>query len=350
MCQGWGTSTGEMAERGLRHLIFWQHAPQSTPLPPLQRSHQHGAAGKVSFQSSSPAPTLPRRFISTASTLLNRNTSQATPLPPSLHPAHISEHSLFNSEIQRARDTFDLSLVSPSHLSPLLPFQDRNAPDTFLTCSCHWHLEEAFQLHFGGCQSRTGSASYDQALQADFCAQAASKRLLLNFKVINRQTPESTELLPHIVWENTTQNGSMRVKIALVPNFQRGSQQPIDPSPSVHAADSLLGKIIGHFLLQLNCLFRETTENPTHPILLKNLDLTRSSRQAYSSLACIPTLGKHCQELTPTSHTASNIPECHSVFLVVLLDFGEAACIQKMPPNTAGASTALPERDYNTVS
>lgn len=103
------------------------------PVPPLHRSHHHGAAGKVSFPSSSPAaPTLPRCLISTASTLLNRNTSQATPLPLlPLNPAEISEHSLLNSETRRARDTSDLSLVPPSHLSPLPPFQDRNAPDTF---------------------------------------------------------------------------------------------------------------------------------------------------------------------------------------------------------------------------
>lgn len=103
------------------------------PVPPLHRSHHHGAAGKVSLPSSSPAaPTLPRCLISTASTLLNRNTSQATPLPLlPLNPAEISEHSLLNSETWRARDTSDLSLVPPSHLSPLPPFQDRNAPDTF---------------------------------------------------------------------------------------------------------------------------------------------------------------------------------------------------------------------------
>lgn len=219
-----------MAERGLRHLVFWQHAPQSMPLPPQQRSHHHRAAGKVSFQSSSSAPSLPRCFISTASTLLNRNTSQATPLPLSLHPAQISEHSLLNSESWRARDTSNLSLVPPSHLSPLLPFQDCNAPDTFLTRGCHWHLEEGFQLHLGGCQSPTGSPSHNYALQADFCAQAASKHLLLNFKVINRQTPESTELLPHVVWENTTQNGSTGGKVALSPNFRGEDSNPETPT------------------------------------------------------------------------------------------------------------------------
>lgn len=176
------------------------------PVPPLQRSHHHEAVGKVSFQSSSSAPTLPRCLSFTASILLNRNISQATTLPPSLHPAKISEHSLLNSETQRARDSSDLSLVPPSQLSPLLLFGACNAPDTFLTCGCHWHLEEGFQILFSGCQSRTGSASHDHALQADFYAQAASKCLFLNFEVINRQIPESTGLLPHIVWENTSQN------------------------------------------------------------------------------------------------------------------------------------------------
>lgn len=87
----------------------------------------------------------------------------------------------------------------------------------------------------------------------------------------------------------------------------------------------------------------ETTENPTHPVLLKNLDLTRSPRQAWH-----PNTGQALPGTHP--HTASDIPQCHTVFLSVLLGFGEAACIQKMPPNTAGTSTAPPERDYSTVS
>lgn len=168
------------------------------------------------------------------------------------------------------------------------------------------------------------------------------KCLVLNSKLINRQTPESIELLPHTVWENTTQNGSKGGRMALAPKFQRGSRQPKNLDPSVHAADSLLGKITGHFLLQL-LVHGETTENPMHPVLLKNLDLTRSPRQAWH-----PNTGQALPGTHP--HTASDIPQCHPVFPAVLLGFGEAACIQKMPPNTAGTSTALPERDYSTVS
>lgn len=130
---------------GLRHFIFWQHAPQSVLLPPLQRSHHHRAAGKVSSPSSS-ASTLPRCLISTASTLLNRNTSQATPLPPSLHPAEISEHSLLNSETRTARGTSDLSLVPPSSLTP----------DTFLTRGCHWHLAEVSNCTPAGVKAAQG--------------------------------------------------------------------------------------------------------------------------------------------------------------------------------------------------
>lgn len=154
------------------------------------------------------------------------------------------------------------SLLCTSHHS-LPPSWDGNAPDTFLTHSCHWHLEEDFQLHSSRCQSSAGSASHkshSHALQADFCAQAASECL-----VLNRQTPESTELLHHIVWENTPRNGNKGGTMTLAPDFQRGSRQPRDPDPLVHAADSLLGKIIGHFLLQLNSVHRETTENPMHP-------------------------------------------------------------------------------------
>lgn len=80
--------------------------------------------------------------------------------------------------------------------------------------------------------------------------------------------------------------------MALAPNFRRGSWRPRDPDPSAHAADSLLGKITGHFLLQLNSLFTERQQRTARTqILLENLDLTRSPRQAYAGLACIPTLG-----------------------------------------------------------
>lgn len=109
-------------------------------------------------------------------------------------------------------------------------------------------------------------------------------------------------------------------------------------------------KLLGTFSSSSTLFTERQQRTPCTQILLRNLDLTRSPRQAYSGLACIPTLGKYCQELTPTSHTASDIPKCHPLFLAVLLGFWEAACIQKMPPNTAGTSTSLSERDYSTVS
>lgn len=106
-----------------------------------------------------------------------------------------------------------------------------------------------------------------------------------------------------------------------------------------------------YWALSLPTLCSERQQRtPCTQILLKDLDLARSPRQAYSGLPCIPTLGKHCHELTLTSHTASDIPECHPIFLAILLGFGDVACIQKMPPNTARTSTPLPERDYSTVS
>lgn len=98
------------AREGLRHLIFWQHTPQPVPVPPLQRSHHHGAAGKVSFPSSSCAPTFPRCLISTVSTPLKRSTSQVTPLPTSLHPA---ENVLSSSQKHREQR---IPLLSASSL------------------------------------------------------------------------------------------------------------------------------------------------------------------------------------------------------------------------------------------
>lgn len=199
------------------------------------------------------------------------NTSKEKHFPgntPAHFPSSSRECSLLKSETQRAKDTSALSLVPPCHLSPLLPFWDRNAPNTFLTCSCHWHLEKDSQLCSSQWQSHTGSASHEShghALQAHFCAQASSKCLVLNFKVIthmstDRQTPESTELLPHIVWENTTQNGSKGGKMAL-----RRSRQPRDPNSSAHTADSLLEK--NYWALSSPAqlfVHGETTENPTH--------------------------------------------------------------------------------------
>lgn len=169
---------------GLRHLIFWQHTPQSMPIPPLQRSHHHGAAGKVSFPSSSPALTLP-------------------PLAPGRG---------FPAALVRVKATQGVLHTRATTTLFKLTFELKQLPNA------------------------------------------------LSSTLKSLQTPESTELLPPIVWENTTQNGSKGGKMELAPNLQRGSEQPRDPDPL--GSDSLLGKITGHFLLQLNSLF---TENPTHP-------------------------------------------------------------------------------------
>lgn len=94
-------------------------------------------------------------------------------------------------------------------------------------------------------------------------------------------------------------------------------------------------------------------KTPRTQIHLNGLSLTRRlPTQAYSSSMAWPPskLWVSAARTSPRLHTVSSIPESHPGFLAILLGFWEAARIQKMPPNRAGTSTPLSERDYSTVS